>query len=144
MALDLSTLEWLRRLSDEPEPSDVATLQALRRGAREPGDVRLLDSLLSGVAERDRANRERRELESRLAYLESQAGTEARARNARHRELAVKQLARALSRSERLSQADADRRARAAVERGALEEEQQRGTELATIKVRLRELARTS
>ena len=98
MALDASTLEWIRRLPAVPEPPDVATLRALRRNASAPGDVRLLDSLLAPAMERDRAQQERQTLESRLAYLESQADREARARTAEQRELAVKQLARALMR----------------------------------------------
>jgi hypothetical protein len=139
VALDASTLEWIRRLPSVPTPQDLAAVRALRRSTREPGDIRLLESLLASAAPAERAAAERRTLETRLAYLESQDTPETQARIASQLAAATKQLTYSIRVQNGVPESEAARRAQEIVERQKPDAEARR-SEMRSIRRRLREL----
>jgi hypothetical protein len=130
MALDASTLEWIRRLPDELGVEDLATLQVLRRQATGPSDVRLLDSLLAGVGERQEADRKQAEASRRAAHLREEREPANQARTEQQREQAVKQLAQSLREKLRVPPAEAERRARQSLTRSWNDQDRHDAAEL--------------
>jgi hypothetical protein len=138
MALDAATIEWIRRLPDEPDSSDVATLRVLRRTASAPSDIRLLDSLLNAVNEVERSTREDAIAEHRLRILKAQQTTDGQDHLARERARVIKRLTQTLQQNERLSPAAAQQRAEQRLQGVWAEQDRRIDEEVQALKARSR------
>ena len=106
---------------------------ALRRQATEPGEVRLLDSLLRPAQQREREARDQAQRDQRREYLERRLSQEGQAELRSQRDNAVKAMTRAIAQRDHLLPHDAEPLAREVLGSRWAEEDREAQTELRQI-----------
>jgi hypothetical protein len=136
-------LEWIRRLPDQPEKRDLTTLKALKRkAAANSSEVRLLDSILREAPRDDARQRERQELERRLAVIDNALSDDGQERSQQARTVGARRIARVKVQRRELSLADAQNEAARRIDAQAEERRATAQTERKAVRTRLRELKR--
>jgi hypothetical protein len=96
MTIDPVTLEYIRRVGEEPTNADLIQLRAIGQGTNDPRDHRLLDRIIAPADERLAREREVAAMEQRLAFVESALSDDGLAARRRRCEYEGRRLERAL------------------------------------------------
>lgn len=141
MTLSQSDYEFLRLIDTEPTQEEIASLRALRRNASNSSDIRLLDKLLCGVAEREALVRERTQVENRLYHLKGLDTGAGQTYTTMNRGLILRRWARRISQRDCVAEDLARKQAAAHFEPIWAQEDKDRAAEIRSLTQRLGEIA---
>jgi hypothetical protein len=135
VTLDAATLEWIRRLPDQPGPRERSALRLLRRQATTESERRLLDSLVASADDSTSKEQGRHRLEQRVETMRRQV----EATQFRHTDTMARRLASAMQQSLGLPPHTALERAKRAIDQRHHQARERTATAIAAAEQNLRE-----